>query len=116
MQNLLTNFRTEFLDRLLDILWRQWTTLGVSGRGPTWTGATIDPDALLLLSCTIARHDARLFDAVLEWLRINGRFVNIQRVKRMLKEETFRGLDWSQKGSGGLTMKTTLRLKVRSTT
>ena len=56
MQNLLTNFRAEFLDRLLDVLWRQWTALGVSGRGQTWTGPTIDPDALLLLSCTIARY------------------------------------------------------------
>lgn len=91
MQNLLTDFRTEFLDRLLDILWRQWTALGVSGRGQTWTGATIDPDALLLLSCTIARYDARLFDAVLEWLRINGRFISVQRIKRMLKDEIFAG-------------------------
>jgi hypothetical protein len=91
MQTLLADFRTEFLDRLLDVLWRQWTALGVSGRGQTWTGATIDPDALLLLSCTIARYDARLFDAVLEWLRINGRFISVQRIKRMLKDEIFTG-------------------------
>jgi len=91
MQTLLTNFRTEFLDGLLDLLWRQWIALGVSGRGHTWTGPTIDPDALLLLSCTIARQDARLLDAILEWLRINGHFINIQRIKRMLKDEIFAG-------------------------
>ncbi len=91
MQTPLTDFRTEFLDRLLDVVWSQWTALGVSGHGQKWWAPPIDPDALLLLSCTIARHDARLFDAVLEWLRINGRFVNIQRVKRMLKDETFAG-------------------------
>jgi hypothetical protein len=39
----------------------------------------------------MGRHDARLFDAVLEWLRINARFVNVQRIKRMLKEEIFSG-------------------------
>lgn len=91
MQTLLTSFRAEFFDRLLDLLWRQWTALGVLGRGQTWTGPPLDPDALLLLSCTIARYDARLFDAVLEWLRINGRFINVQRTKRMLKDEIFAG-------------------------
>ena len=37
----------------------------------------------------MGRYDARLFDAVLEWLRINARFVNVERIKRMLKEEAF---------------------------
>lgn len=91
MQNLLKNFRTEFLDRLLDVLWRQWTALGVSGRGQSSTTAPIDPDALLLFSCTVARYDARLFDAMIEWLAINGRFINVQRIKRMLKDEIFTG-------------------------
>ena len=91
MQTLLRDFRTEFRDRLLEVLWRQWTALGVSGRGEAWTGSVIDPEALLLFSCTIGRYDARLFDAVLEWLRINGRFVNIGRIHRMLKEEIFAG-------------------------
>ena len=30
-------------------------------------------------------------DAILEWLRINGRFINIGRINRMLKEESFAG-------------------------
>lgn len=91
MPTLLTDFKNEYRDRLLEILWRQWTTLGVSGYGETWKGSVIDPEALLLISCTILRYDARLFDAVLEWLRINGRFVNVQRIKRMLKVEIFVG-------------------------
>ena len=49
------------------------------------------PDALLLFSCTMARYDARLFDAILEWLQINGRFNSVPRIKRMLKEESFAG-------------------------
>ncbi|HXV59910.1 MAG TPA: winged helix-turn-helix domain-containing protein [Vicinamibacteria bacterium] len=91
MPKVLTDFRTEFLDRLLDVLWRQWTALGVSGYSRHWTGSPVDPDALLLLSCTIGRYDARLFDAILEWLSINGRFISIQRIKRMLKDEIFDG-------------------------
>jgi hypothetical protein len=91
MRMLLTDFRAELRDRLLAILWRQWTAIGVSGRDASWTGSVIDPDALLLASCTMTRSDPRLFDAVLEWLGINGRFINIQRIKRMLKEEIFAG-------------------------
>jgi len=91
MQNQLTNCRQELLGRLLDIVWRQWTTAGVSGHGKPWTGSIIDPEALLLFSCTIGRYDARLFDAIQEWLRDNGQFINVQRLKRVLREERFAG-------------------------
>ena len=89
MTTQLTDFKHELLERLLDIAWRQWTTAGVSGRGAPWTGSVIDPEALLLFSCTIGRYDARLFDAIQEWLRVNGQFINVQRLKRIVKEERF---------------------------
>ena len=89
MTTQLTDFRHELRERLLDIAWRQWTTAGVSGRGAPWTGSIIDPEALLLFSCTIGRYDARLFDAIQEWLRVNGQFINVQRLKRIVKEERF---------------------------
>ena len=91
MQKQLTDFRKELLDRLLDIVWRQWTTVGVSGHGDPWNGSVVDPEALLLFSCTIGRYDTRLFDAAQEWLRVNGQFINIQRLKRILREERFAG-------------------------
>lgn len=91
MQNQLIDFRPVFLDRVLDVIWRQWTTAGISGQGKAWTGSVIDPEALLLFSCTVGRYDARLFDAIQEWLTVNGNFVNVQRLKRILKEERFAG-------------------------
>lgn len=91
MKKRLPDFRQELLDRLLEIAWRQWTTAGVSGHGTPWTGSVIDPEALLLFSTTIGRYDVRLFDAVQEWLRVNGQFINIQRLKRVLREERFAG-------------------------
>jgi len=91
MQRLLTDFRVEFLDRVLEILWRQWSALGVSGHGPNWKGSVIDPEALLAFSCTIGRHDARLFDAIVEWVQLNERFINVQRAKRIIKDESFKG-------------------------
>lgn len=91
MKMSLTDFKTAFQDVMLDLLWRQWTAVGILGHGPVWQSAPIDPEALLLISATVARHDARLFDAMLEWLRANGRYVNIQRIKRLLVQDGFTG-------------------------
>lgn len=91
MKTLLKEFRGEFRERVLDLLWRQWISLGVSGHGQAWTQSVIDPDALLLASGTIARHDPRLFDAMLDWLEVNGTFVNVNRIHRMLKEGSYAG-------------------------
>jgi hypothetical protein len=91
MKTSLGKFRSTFRDRVLDLLWRQWNTVGVAGHGLPWEGAPIDPDALLLVSCTVARHDARLFDAMLEWMGINGRYVNVHRTRRILTDEAFAG-------------------------
>jgi hypothetical protein len=91
MAPLLTDFRSEFLDHLLDLAWRQWTSIGLLGRAVPWSHSVIDPEALLLFTCTIGRHDQRLFDGVLEWLNVNGDFINIQRLKRIANVERFSG-------------------------
>lgn len=91
MKTLLTDFRSEFRDRVLDLLWRQWTTFGVSGHGAQWDGSPIDPEALLLLTCTIGRYDARLFDGMVEWMGPNGHLINVQRLKRIIATEQYAG-------------------------
>ncbi len=91
MKSSLTGFKDTFREQTLDLLWRQWTTLGIAGHMADWQGAPIDPEALLLSSCTMTRYDARLFDAMLEWMEVNGRFINVQRLMRILSNEPFRG-------------------------
>ncbi len=91
MTALLTDFRPELRDRLLDLAWRQWTAAGLAGRVGPWSGSVIDPEALLLFSCTIGRHDQRLFDGIREWLEANGDFINVQRIKRIADEERYSG-------------------------
>lgn len=91
MKMSLTEYRGAFRDRVLDLLWRQWTTLGVAGHGERWQGSPIDPEALLLLTCTAGRYDARLFDAMVEWVGVNGQYLNVQRLKRIISTAQFAG-------------------------
>jgi hypothetical protein len=39
----------------------------------------------------MGRHDPRLFDETLDWLRENGRFINVMRLRRILRTEAFSG-------------------------
>jgi hypothetical protein len=76
-------FRNTVRDRLLSLLWRQWTALGVSGYSAAEESKVVDPEALLLLTLTVGRYDARLFDAVLDWLDLNADYLNVQRLQNL---------------------------------
>lgn len=91
MQTSLKQFRNQFRETLLNFLWREWTSLGVAGAEKVPSRHVADPEALLLFTCTIGRHDQRLFDEVMDWLLVNGRFINIQRLRNILAKEDFRG-------------------------
>lgn len=86
-----TGFKAEVLDRLLGLLWKQWSALGVAGHGAGEQERVLDPEPLLLLSLTVCRYDARLFDEILDWLELNGAFVNVQRLKGIEKQFGFQG-------------------------
>ncbi len=89
MNTSLNEFKKEVLKRLLDILWRQWSAIGVSGYGRSEASTVIDPEALLLLTLTVGRYDQRLFDEVLDWLAVNGDFLNVQRLQNLLEQFNF---------------------------
>lgn len=88
----LKTFKENFRESILSFLWRQWSTLGVAGETGAEENRIIDPDALLLFTCTMARHDPRLFDEALDWLHENGTFISIARLKRMIRAEKFSGV------------------------
>jgi len=85
----LGEFKSAVLENLLELIWRQWSALGVSGSSRTQEKSVVDPEALLLLTLTVARYDARLFDEVLEWVDVNGVFLNVHRLKNLLKQYDF---------------------------
>lgn len=82
----LRDFKSLFLENVLDFLWAQWSALGVSGGGvrpeDQWI---IDPEATLVFSLEMARYDPRVFDEILDWLVVNGRWVDISRLRGILK-------------------------------
>jgi len=79
---LLTDFRDRFLRRVLRFVWRQWAELGVAAsRAEARDHWVIDPEALVLLTSTFGRHEARLFDESMDWLRTNAAFMNVPRLK-----------------------------------
>lgn len=85
MKTSLDDYRPKILESVLGLLWEQWVLLGIAGKpAPVRTHPLIiDPEALLLVSSEVARFDGRLFDEMIEWLRLNGRFINIQRLKSL---------------------------------
>ena len=89
MEKRLQEFKDNYLELLLQFLWRQWSSLGVAGYAETQDTWVIDPEALLVFSCSIGRYDQRLFDEMLDWLSVNERFINIQRLRTIIKKEHF---------------------------
>ncbi len=110
---LLQKFRSDVLDSFLDLVWQQWSSLGVSGYGEYSDSKVIDPESLLLFSASIARYDQRLFDEILDWLVTNGRFINVQRLKTILYEEEYQSSEVIRAIAGELTVRSKSDLKWR---
>jgi len=83
MRNSSHDLRDKLLERLLDFLWRQWTSLGVPGNRTSKGAWIIDPEALILITTHVGRYDARLLDLAIDWLHSYGRCVNLQRLGRI---------------------------------
>ncbi len=79
------NFREIFLENVIDFLWRQWSALGVLGEAKSDDPWVIDPEALLVFTLEIARYEPRLFDEVMDWLVTNGKWIDNQRLRGILR-------------------------------
>ncbi len=85
------SFRSTVRERLLDLLWRQWSAIGVPGHGPAEECYVVDPEALLLLTMSVGRYDPRLFDEAVDWLSVNSPFINVQRLRNLVSTYAFEG-------------------------
>lgn len=93
MKKQLQDFSAEFVRRVVHFLWRQWGQVGLASASveprDRWI---VDPEALLLLGSTFARHDPRLFDETMDWLLRNAAFVNLSRLKSLQRRFDFSGM------------------------
>ena len=77
-------FRAQCLEATVDLLWRQWCSLGVSGHAaPVNPSLLLDPEALLLATTVLGRSEPRLFDEMLDWLNSFGSLISLQRLKNL---------------------------------
>lgn len=88
--NQLQNDYKLFRESILQILWQQWASLGVAGHLEKKVNAIIDPEALLLCSLSLCRYDPRLFDEIIDWLAINGEYINVQRLSALRQKYSFK--------------------------
>ena len=82
-----TDFRDIFLDNILSFLWRQWSALGVLGGARGEDIWIIDPEPLLVFTLGMTRYEPRLFDEVVDWLVTNGKWIDMQRLRGILRQK-----------------------------
>lgn len=63
--------------------------LGVLGEAKAEDQWVIDPEALLVFTLKIARYEPRLFDEVMDWLVTNGKWIDMQRLRGILRHCSF---------------------------
>ncbi|MBW2615970.1 MAG: hypothetical protein JRD02_07325 [Deltaproteobacteria bacterium] len=80
-------FRDLFLENILNFLWRQWSALGVLGEAWTHDPWVLDPEPMLLFTLQMGRYEPRIFDEVMDWLVVNGSWIDIQRLRGILREK-----------------------------
>lgn len=80
-------FKKELLQSILELLWRQWGSLGVAGHSePARNDYAIDPEALLLFSSVFCRYDQRLYDLMASWMIEYGLLLNPVRLRTLQKK------------------------------
>jgi hypothetical protein len=91
MSESLKKFRDELQESLLTLLWEQWCICGVQGHAKEPGNWCIDPEVLILLTCSIGRREPRMFDEMLDLLKSIPGMINLQRLKIIAKTEAFAG-------------------------
>jgi len=87
MTTSIVTFRNEFTEGVLNFIWRQWCRMGVAGSVGQKDQWVIDPETVLAFTTEVARHDARMFDEVMDWLVKNGRWINTQRLSTVVHQD-----------------------------
>lgn len=85
MEASLREFKEKFYNALLDIHWKQWAALGVTSHVKAEGKWIIDLEPLTVSTLTVGLHDKRLLSSSTEWLVKKGEWINLSRLKRIVK-------------------------------
>jgi hypothetical protein len=91
MNESLNDFKNELQEALLTLLWQQWCVCGVQGHAKEPGNWCIDPEILILLTCSLGRREPRMFDEMLDLLKSMPGLINLQRLKIIAKSDAFAG-------------------------
>lgn len=69
----------------LSVLWRQWRAVGGQAATRGTARAIVDPEALVLLSLTMADSEPRLADILHDWTLLNSDLLSVQRLKNLAR-------------------------------
>lgn len=75
------------IERSLSFCWDSWAQMGISHSIDAVDDRATDPEALIVFTLEVARHDPRLFDELLDWLRENQRLISVQRLRNLSLDE-----------------------------
>lgn len=88
------DYKENLQESVLNLLWRQWSALGVAAHATGRADAAVlDPEALLVFTARFARCDQRLYDLVLNWLLVYESLVNLPRLKALQKKSAWKDAD-----------------------
>lgn len=89
-------FEQIFRERLLDLIYAQWRALGApfTNQLPTNPSEVIDPEALLWCSLEFLPTEARLSEAVQDWLGANREYLVRQRIYKIRNRDDPRAIIW----------------------
>jgi hypothetical protein len=85
MEISLKEFKERFCNDLIEIHWRHWSALGVSTHVRPERRWIIDLEPLIISTLAMGLSDKRLLSSSLEWLIKNGEWLNLSRLKRILR-------------------------------
>jgi hypothetical protein len=66
-----------------EVVWRQWTALGGMASAKRRARSLVDPEALVLISLTLAESEPRLQDVVGDWTARNSDLLSVQRMRNL---------------------------------
>ena len=93
MKTSLIEYRERIVSNLIELLWSQWNSIGLTGAKSIKNKFNVDPEALIAFSLNICRFEPRLFDEIINWMDNNGSLINIQRLRNILNNEKFKSVE-----------------------